>query len=117
MSVPGVPGVSVLPAGPATAKAPELLASPRFADLLQMLRDDFDHILIDSPPAMLYTDAQILAGCADASMLVVKASTTSRQDAASVLEMLKGTSAQTLGVVFNDAQIKAGSYKKFGYQL
>ncbi len=117
VSVPGVPGVSVLPAGPATAKAPELLASPRFADLLQMLRDDFDHILIDSPPAMLYTDAQILAGCADASVLVVKASTTSRQDAASVLEMLKGTSAQTLGVVFNDAQIKAGSYKKFGYQL
>jgi polysaccharide biosynthesis transport protein len=117
LTLADIPGVSVLPAGPATARAPELLASPRFVDLLHLLRDEFDHILIDSPPAMLYTDAQVLAGCADASMLVVKASKTSRQDAAHVLDMLKGTPAQMLGVVFNGADIKAGSYKKFGYQL
>ncbi len=117
VAVPGVAGVSILPAGAPTPKAPELLGSPKFADLLQMLREDFDYILIDSPPAILFTDAQILASCADACVLVVQASKTSKEDAQSVLDMLKTASAPLLGVLFNAAKVKAATYSKFGYQV
>ncbi len=117
LAVPGVPGVSILPAGASTARAPELLGSPKFADLLQMLREDFDYILIDSPPAMLFTDARVLAACADACVLVVQASKTSKGDAQSVLDMLNTASAPLLGVLFNAAEVKAATYSKFGYQV
>ena len=115
--VPEAPGVFVLPAGGATARAPELLSSERFSGLLQLLRDEFDYILIDSPPAMLFTDAQVLASAVDACVLVVQASRTSRKDAQEVMHMLERTPAPTLGVVFNGATVKARRYTRFGYQV
>ena len=112
-----VPGVWLLPSGGATPKAAELLGSSKFESLLQRLRDDFDYILVNSPPALLYTDAQILASSVDACVLVVLASRTSKQDARDVLQRLKSVSAPFLGVLLNGAPVRSARYSKFGYQL
>lgn len=117
VSIPGLPGVSVLASGGATAKAPELLGSPKFADLIQALREEFDVLLVDSPPAMLFSDAHVLTYLADACVLVVKASQTTKQDALETLSMLKGATAPVLGVLLNGATVKTGAYAKYGYQL
>lgn len=116
-ALPDVPGVSVLPAGPATARAPELLSSPKFADLLQILREEFDYILLHSPPALLFTDAQVLGACADGCVLVVAASRTSRADAQGVQSLLRDAGASMMGLLFHGAPVNAASYSKFGYQV
>jgi len=65
--------VWVLPAGPATEKAPPLLALPRLPMLLDKLRGQFDTIVIDTPPVLLFPDARLLGRHSDGVVLVVRA--------------------------------------------
>ncbi len=106
----------VLPAGPPPDNPAELLSSRRFQELLTELRREFDYILIDSPPALLFTDTRLLAGCADASVLVLEASHTPRVDLLRTMDELRGTGAAFLGVLFNRAEAKRPAYARFGYQ-
>ena len=117
LTLPDVPGVPVLPVGSACANAPDLLGSPQFAELIRELREDFDFVLIDSPPALLYSDAQVLAAHADGCIVIVRAGVTPRRDARRVLETLAGTSAPVLGVLFNAAQTKTSGFSRFGYEI
>ena len=105
----------VLPAGPVPENPAELLSSPAFSALLGELRARFEYILIDSPPALLFTDTSILSSAADGYLLVVKASCTPKADLRETLEHLRGASAAFVGVVFNGARDKAPRYAKFGY--
>ena len=104
-----------LPAGSPPENPSELLSSSRFCDLLDELRLRYDHILIDSPPALLFTDTKILLGCVDAYVLVAKASRTPKRDLQKALEELYGSGAAFLGVLFNGSKVKAPKYTKFGY--
>ena len=116
-SLNGVPGVWILPAGPMAPNAPELLASARFGDLLADLREDFDYIFINSPPALLYTDAKLQAAHADAAVLVVSAGQTPRQDANHALTLFEEAGANVVGVLFNGARTPAPVFSKFGYEV
>jgi polysaccharide biosynthesis transport protein len=77
-SVPDVPNLVVLPAGPVALHPSEMLASPRMRDLLRNLAPEFDHIVIDTPPVLSVTDAALLSALADSTLLVVRAGMTSR---------------------------------------
>ena len=100
----------VLPAGPVPENPAELLSSPRFGTLLNELRAKFEYILIDSPPALLFTETSILSSAADGYVLVVKASRTPEADLRKTLDNLYGSSGAFLGVVFNGAREKAPRY-------
>ena len=117
VNLPSVPGIPVLPVGSACTNAPELLSSPQFGELIKELREDFDFILIDSPPAMLYSDAQVLATHADGCVVIVRAGKTPRRDARRVLASLADTNAPVLGVLFNAAPTKTSSFSRFGYDV
>ena len=105
----------VLPAGPVPENPSELLSSVRFSTLLCELRLRFEYILIDSPPALLFTDTRIISSAADGYVLVVKASRTPKADLRKTLDNLYGSGGAFLGVVFNGAREKAPRYAKFGY--
>ncbi len=110
-----VENLYVLPAGPVPEKPSELLSSECFSSLMGELKSSFDYILMDSPPALLFTDARILSSYADAYVMVVQASKTPKADLRKSLDSLYGSSAAFLGVVFNGARVKAPRYGKFGY--
>lgn len=114
-SASGVENLFVLPAGAAPENPSELLSSKRFAAVLGELKSSFDYILMDSPPALLFTDAKILAAYADAYVIVVKASRTGQSDLHKAMDSLYGSSAAFLGLVFNGARVKAPRYARFGY--
>jgi capsular exopolysaccharide synthesis family protein len=65
-------GNSEVPAG-------ELLNSPNLKDYFRQMAEQFDVVLVDSPPVNLITDAQLLAGCCDAILLVARAFSTTRK--------------------------------------
>ena len=69
-----VPNLSFLPCGPIPASPAELLTSPRFAELLQLFRDQYDYVLLDSPPVLAVTDAAVVAHHVDGVLLVVRTS-------------------------------------------
>jgi len=65
--------VSILPSGSVLENAPRLLASASLPEILQQLRRQFDIILIDTPPAVLFPDARIVGRQSDGVVLVVRA--------------------------------------------
>lgn len=111
----GVKNLFFLPAGTPPDHPSELLSSSRFCDVLDEMRLNYEYILIDSPPALLFADTRILLSCADAYVLVAQAGHTPKRDVRKALEDLYGSPAAFLGVLFNGARVRAPKFTKFGY--
>jgi polysaccharide biosynthesis transport protein len=110
------PGLSVLPAGPLPPNPAELLHSDAFRHLLERLGQEFDFVLLDTPP-LIVTDAAILAQQVDGCVLVVRAHSTEYPDVSRALRTLRDVSAPIAGVVVNAAhEDRAGyGYGSYGY--
>jgi non-specific protein-tyrosine kinase len=91
----------VLPSNPA-----ELLGSQRLRLLLSMLNEAADVIIFDSPPALLFTDAVVLANRADGVILVIEAGQTSSDVALKTISKLKQANANLMGGVINRVPLK-----------
>jgi capsular exopolysaccharide synthesis family protein len=108
------PGISVLPSGKAGSGAASLLHSVRMNDLIAHARQQFDLVLIDTPPILHLADARIVGSLADGVLLVVRAGQTSRDAVLSIKQRLVEDGVQILGSALNDWNPKAaGSY---GYE-
>jgi len=108
------PGVSVLPSGKVGSGAASLLHSVRMDDLIAHARQQFDVVLIDTPPILHLADARIVGSLADGVLLVVRAGQTSRDAVVTIKRRLVEDGVQILGSALNDWNPKAaGSY---GYE-
>jgi capsular exopolysaccharide synthesis family protein len=87
-----------------------LFESPELAHILDQARLDYDIILVDSPPLLQTPEASIIAGLADASVIVGRAGTLTRDDARRARERLTTAQAKTLGVIVSDARERRASY-------
>ncbi|GAB3702669.1 polysaccharide biosynthesis tyrosine autokinase [Spirosoma flavus] len=70
--VPGHPNFFIIPSGPLPHNPSELLGSQNTGQLIELLRDQFRYILLDTPPIGIVTDAQVVAEYADATLFVVR---------------------------------------------
>ena len=93
--------LSVLPAGALPPNPQELLSRAALAAYLQHARSVFDVIIIDTPPAKFYADAQILAFRAGAAMVLARQDQTRLADTNSVIKEITNTGARVVGTVFN----------------
>ena len=98
---PWLPNLTVLTSGPLPPNPSELLGGERMAALVDRLRPQFDDILIDTPPLLPVTDAAVAASLADGVLLVVRYAKTTREQVKSAVGLLRGVSAETVGVVIN----------------
>jgi capsular exopolysaccharide synthesis family protein len=105
----GVPNLSVLPSGPATAAATSLLYSPRLSDLIKCAREAYDMVLIDTPPAHDIADARVLGRVSDAVVIVIRSHRTSRDVLKNACQRFTEDGTHMLGVVLNDWDPRAGS--------
>jgi capsular exopolysaccharide synthesis family protein len=99
-----VDGLDVLPAGRQPPNPAELVGSPRMETLLEVLRDRYDSIVIDSPPMLAVTDASVLGLKTDGVILVVRAEKTEKDAINLAIQQLQHVGARILGVVVNDAK-------------
>ncbi|MCP2021528.1 UNVERIFIED_ORG: uncharacterized protein involved in exopolysaccharide biosynthesis/MinD-like ATPase involved in chromosome partitioning or flagellar assembly [Pseudomonas reinekei] len=86
--------------------AQDLLSSPRVARMLDVLKSRYRHIIIDSPPAEMVSDALLLAKHSDAVIYVVKAESTSIDQVQKSLAMLQQSHAPVFGVVLNQVDLR-----------
>jgi non-specific protein-tyrosine kinase len=97
----------VLPAGPMTNRATELLGSSMMSRLVDTLRSRFSRIVVDSPPVTL-ADTHVLARMADGILIVVRAGVTSRP---ALEHALEGVERERIaGLVLNDVDLSVGAY-------
>jgi capsular exopolysaccharide synthesis family protein len=91
----------LLPAGPVPSDACELFTSPRFRELINLVRDSYDHVLIDTEPLLVASDPGVIATHTDGVVLTLRLTRDSRQRARRAKQMLERQDAKILGVVVN----------------
>jgi capsular exopolysaccharide synthesis family protein len=105
-----IDNLDILPCGPMPANPAELLQGRVFADLLCALREQYDSVLIDSPPGGAVADARILSTVADATILVLRARSSTRQAAQYAHDSLRRVGGRIVGVIVNDVPTRRGHY-------
>jgi capsular exopolysaccharide synthesis family protein len=109
-----LPRLKVITSGPIPPNPAELLSSNEMKNLLQFLRGKYKHVIIDSPPAISFTDAAILSTLVDGVVLVAMAGKSSVHLMRRFKTRLSNLGARIYGVVLNG--IKSGSieYEYYG---
>lgn len=109
------PNLFALPAGPVPPHPSELLSSSLMQDLIRKWRDDYDHLIIDSPPVISVTDAVLLSVQADAVVLIIRSGETSAAHVRRTRNLLQSVKANLLGVVVNAADLGSPDYYYYYY--
>lgn len=109
-----IPNLSVLPCGPRPANPAELLTSPRFKELLDIIRAQYDYVIVDTPPLLVVTDPCVVAPRVDGVVLAIRVTKNGRPFAERAKEILTSLGANCLGVVVNGLGGQAGG-GRYGY--
>lgn len=104
----------VMPSGPKPPNPAELLASDRMTKFLTVATRKLDLVIVDAPPILPVTDARILAGQVDGTVLVVRQNFVEKVAVRQAVSALKNARAQLLGTILNDVDIKTHGYG-YGY--
>jgi len=107
----GIEGLDVLPSGPRPTNPAELLAHPRFSELLAWAESVYDEVLIDSPPTLATSDTAVIGRLVDGVMMVVQPDKNRRRAVLRALESLTKLKIPVLGIVIN----RLGSDQDRGY--
>jgi protein-tyrosine kinase len=99
--VPGFNRLSVLPSGPLPPNPQELLSRPIFASIMRDLQAAYDVVIIDTPPARRYADAQSVTFRAGDALVVTRKDHTPIATTSRTIRELAGTGARVVGTVVN----------------
>ncbi len=105
-----LPGLFILPAGTPPPNPAELLASSNMKDVLAELREQYDHIVVDTPPALSVTDAVVMSTRADAVVLVIRSGQTTKQALRRSRDLLMQVNARVAGVLLNAVDLTSPDY-------
>lgn len=111
VSPAGTPALFLLPAGPPSRKASDLIGRG-LEELLQEAADEFDLVVLDAPPLLGFAEPLQMAAIVDGVVVVTRAGQTPRSALQNVLTTLRRLKANVLGVVLNDVNQGTSS----GYQ-
>jgi capsular exopolysaccharide synthesis family protein len=107
--------IVVITAGAIPPNPAELIESRAMTDLLTTLSERFEHVIVDSPPTLLVSDAIPLMRQVSGVVIVSRIGRTKRDAARHLREQLAKLSAPTLGVVANGVAAKSRGYYGYGY--
>jgi capsular exopolysaccharide synthesis family protein len=112
-----IPNLSIILSGTIPPNPAEMLDSQEMRNFLKKLRDQFDLIIIDSPPVIAVTDSEILTSMVDGTILIVSSENTEIEMMERSVELIRRENTQFLGTVLNNFSYKSGygSYYKYYY--
>ena len=111
----GLPDLFLLPAGPIAPNPAELIGSERMATGMQLMRENFTYVVVDSPPALQLADALVTSPHVDGVILVARGGKTPRKAVQKAAEHLHSVGAKLLGVLINDLNIDSVGYGYHSY--
>jgi len=105
------PRLSFISAGPTPPNPAELIGSTRMRDVMDLARQEFDFVILDSPPVTPVSDALVLARGSDGVVLVVKGQDTPKDLVRRARDQLALTGAHLLGAVVNNVGSAWGDFR------
>ena len=111
-----ISNLHVLSSGTRPPNPAELLGSEKMKNFIEELKKTYDYIILDTPPIVLVTDAQILAQYTDGCLLVISSGEAERDSAIKAKELLEKVNAKILGTVLNKVDSKKKGYYHYQYE-
>ena len=108
-------GLKVMLSGKIPPNPSELLSSHKFEELIEMLRKQFEYVIIDCPPLLPVTDAAIVSAKADGCVLIVHAGVTKKPHFIGSRDAVKAVGSTILGVIINKIPESSLEYE-YGYR-
>ena len=90
----------------------ELIGNGRFEQLLKELKEEYDYVIIDTPPLGIVIDAAVIASYCDGAVLVVANGRVSRKIALEVKKQIENSGCKILGTILNETKKSSTLYKK-----
>ncbi|MFZ0866148.1 MAG: polysaccharide biosynthesis tyrosine autokinase [Candidatus Sulfotelmatobacter sp.] len=112
---PQVPSLRILPAGPPPPHPAELLGGNKMKSLIAQWRRDYDHVIIDTPPALSVTDPVILSVESDSVILVIRSGKTTKDALRRAADLFWQVNARVLGVVVNGIDLGSPDHYYYYY--
>jgi succinoglycan biosynthesis transport protein ExoP len=109
------PFLAIVPAGPVPPNPSELLATSRALEIIDVLRENCDILLVDSPPVLPVTDALVISRHVDATLLVARTKRSTKRQVARAHELLDQVGAPLVGTVLNGVVHDTGDGYGYGY--
>jgi len=109
----GIENLSLLACGAYPSNPSELLMRPSFKQLLNVLEQQFDLILVDTPPYLPVTDAAVVAHHAGLTMLVLRSGMQTRQEIDDTVRGLDRTGARLVGAIFNGMPPHVSGHRRY----
>ena len=94
-----IPNLSVITGGTKAPNPSELLGSNSMRELLDEFRGQYDRIILDSPPLLVFSDPLVLSRLADGVVFVVHGGATPRDAIKKTTQAIKGVGGRILGIV------------------
>ena len=112
--------LSIIGCSKGTSRANELVAKEEMRYLLATARDNYDYVVIDTPPLGFTSDAEDILTEVDATVLVVRRDCATAITVNDTIDIITNTGSKILGCVYNDAEItnltgSALAYNRYGY--
>jgi Mrp family chromosome partitioning ATPase len=101
IAVEGLPFLSVVPSGPLMPNPSELLSGSRFGSLIRRWRNEYEVIIVDTPPVSQFADALTIAAMSGNVLVVSRANSTPYKDMKETLRKLGLTKSRILGGVIS----------------
>jgi len=110
IQVTSIENIWLIPSGLHPPNPAELLNSERMKELMRLVKENFDIVLIDTPPVLAAIDPVIISSLSDCTVFVVRAGKTGRKLFLQAVEEIRKAKSQIIGVIFNEVTIKKDKY-------
>ncbi|MGN0505287.1 MAG: CpsD/CapB family tyrosine-protein kinase [Lachnospiraceae bacterium] len=108
--------VDLLLAGEQPPNPSELLMNARMNELLELLSEEYDYIIMDTPPVNVVTDATTLVQVSDGYLIVVRDDYSDINDVQKTVEKLSKLGANVCGIILNDVEKRVNGSKYYRYK-
>ena len=109
-----VENLSIMSRGESPSNPSDLLGTAKFAEMLQDLSSQYDHILIDTPPVLAVTDGIIISQYAGVNLVIARYAKTQMKELELTINRFEQAGVKVNGFILNDIQREAGGYG-YGY--
>ena len=105
--------LDIISSGPIPPNPTELIASDSMKSLLDELSNNYDYVIIDTPPVGILTDAAIISTLSDGVLLVIKSGSTKKEMVKKAIDNIEKVNGNILGAIMTFVNIKNSQYGNY----
>ena len=109
----GIEGLSLLPSGPVPPDPSRLVESQKVKDIIRILKEKFDMVIIDTPPAIAVNDPIDVGKFADGILLIIESGKATRSMVENVKDHMKKAGLNLIGVILNKFNLHRAGYSYY----